>query len=159
MLLEHLFTGEVMRHVWLSGVKRLEILKPQIDDGGYDLVLEANAVVRHIQLKATFRGSKVARFNVNSGLALKPSGCVVVLLFEPSTLKLGPFLWFGAAPGEPLLPLKAYPIAKHTKGNAEGVKLPRPNVRVLPRAAFESIATLPMLAERLFGPLIGDGAK
>lgn len=159
MLLEHLFAGEVMRHVWLSGVKRLEILKPQVDDGGYDLVLEGNAVVRHIQLKATFRGSKVARFNVNTGLGLRPSGCVVVLLFEPSTLELGPFLWFGAAPGEPLPSLKTYPVAKHTKGNAQGVKLPRPNVRVLPRSAFESIATVPVLAERLFGPLIGDDAK
>ena len=98
MLLEHLFAGEVMRHVWLSGVKRLEILKPQVDDGGYDLVLEGKAVVRHVQLKATFRGSKVARFNVNTGLALKPSGCVVGLLFEPRTLELGPFLWFGALP-------------------------------------------------------------
>lgn len=39
MLLEHLFAGEVMRHVWLSGIKRLEILKPQVDDGGYDIVL------------------------------------------------------------------------------------------------------------------------
>ncbi|MGH7428281.1 MAG: hypothetical protein ACREJ4_07980, partial [Candidatus Methylomirabilaceae bacterium] len=80
MLLEHLFAGEVMRHVWLSGIKRLEILKPQVDDSGYDLVLEANAIVRHVQLKATFRGSKVARFNVNMALAQKPSGCVVVLL-------------------------------------------------------------------------------
>ena len=34
MLLEHLFVGEVMRHVWVSGGKRLEILKPQIDDAG-----------------------------------------------------------------------------------------------------------------------------
>jgi hypothetical protein len=41
MVLEHLFSGEVMRHVWLSGIKRLEVLKPQVDDGGYDLVLEA----------------------------------------------------------------------------------------------------------------------
>ena len=36
-LLEHLFVGEVMRYVWLSRVKRLEVLKPQVDDGGYDL--------------------------------------------------------------------------------------------------------------------------
>ncbi len=60
------------------------------------LVLEGNAIVRHVQLKATFRGSTVARFNVNARLALKPSGCVVVLLFEPRTLELGPFQWFGA---------------------------------------------------------------
>ena len=44
MLLEHLFAGEVMRYVWLSGIKRLEVLKPQVDDGGYDLVLEANSI-------------------------------------------------------------------------------------------------------------------
>lgn len=51
MLLEHLFAGEVMRHMWLAGCNRLEILKPQVDDGGYDLVLEANSYVRHVQLK------------------------------------------------------------------------------------------------------------
>jgi hypothetical protein len=79
MLLVHLFAGEIMRHLWLSGPKRLEILKPQIDDGGYDIVLETNTVVRHIQLKATFRGSTVKRFNINMGLASKPSGCVVGL--------------------------------------------------------------------------------
>jgi hypothetical protein len=76
-LLEHLFAGEIMRHVWLSGIKRLEVLKPQVDDGGYDLVLEAPNVVRHIQLKATFRGSTVKNFRVNVALAKKPSGCVV----------------------------------------------------------------------------------
>jgi len=153
MLLEHLFAGEVMRHVWLSGIKRLEILKPQVDDGGYDLVLEGNSIVRHVQLKATFRGSTVARFNVNTGLAVKPSGCVVVMLFEPQTLELGPFLWFGAPPGQPLPDLRRYPIAKHTKGNAQGIKLQRPNLRVIPRSAFETAATVADLVERLFGAL------
>lgn len=153
MLLEHLFAGEVMRHVWLSGIKRLEILKPQVDDGGYDLVLEANAVVRHIQLKGTFRGSKVNRFGINTGLALKPSGCVVVLLFDQSTLELGPFLWMGGLPGKRLPDLNKYPIAKHAKGNAQGVKLSRPRIRAVPRTAFEKVATITELAQRLFGHL------
>lgn len=153
MLLEHLFSGEIMRHVWLSGIKRLEVLKPQVDDGGYDLLFEGNKVVRHVQLKATFRGSKVARFNVNTALALKPSGCVIVLLFDPHTLDLGPFLWFGGAPGTPLPDIRAFQIAKHTKGNAQGVKLPRPRVRVLPRSAFDKVSELDDLAQRLFGPL------
>ena len=43
-LLEHLFAGEVMKHLWLRGDWRLEALKPQVDDSGYDLVLEANGV-------------------------------------------------------------------------------------------------------------------
>ena len=153
MLLEHLFAGEVMRHVWLSGVKRLEVLKPQVDDGGYDLVLEGNSIVRHVQLKATFRGSKVGRFTINTGLAGKPSGCVVVVLFDPTTLDLGPFLWFGGAPGAPLPSLQGFAVGKHAKGNAQGVKLRRPNMRVVPRATFEPLAGIAQVAEHLFGRL------
>jgi len=52
-----------------------------VDDEGYALALETSGVVRHAQLKATFRGSKVNRFNINMGLASKPSGCVVGLIF------------------------------------------------------------------------------
>lgn len=153
MLLEHLFAGEVMRCVWLSGVKRLEVLKPQVDDGGYDLVLEGNSVVRHIQLKATFRGSKVNRFNVNDALALKPSGCVIVLLFDPGTLELGPFEWFGGRPGERLPDLEAYSAATHTKRNAQGIKGVRQRIKVVPRSAFKDISSIRGIAECLFGKL------
>jgi len=154
MLLEHLFAGEVMRHVWFSPVKRLEFLKPQVDDGGYDLVLETTSIVRHIQLKATFRGSTVRRFNVNAGLAAKPSGCVVCLLFDDKTLNLGPFYWFGGAPNEPLPDLTAFPIAKHTKGNAQGIKNLRPNLRVVPLSAFVSVPTIRQLAVKFFGDAV-----
>lgn len=51
-LLEHLFAGEIMRRLWIAGVERLEVLKPQVDDSGYALVLEAGSIVRHIQLKS-----------------------------------------------------------------------------------------------------------
>jgi hypothetical protein len=63
MLLEHIFVGEVMRHLWVSGGKRLEILKPQVDDAGYDLVLESDSVVRHIKLKTSFEGSSGMQCN------------------------------------------------------------------------------------------------
>jgi hypothetical protein len=90
-LLEYLFAGEIMRHLWVSGVKRLEVLKPQVDDSGYDLLLETSSVVRHIQLKATVRCSKVRRFNLNNSLATKPSGCVVCLQLDETSLHLGRF--------------------------------------------------------------------
>jgi len=150
-LLEHLFAGEVMRHVWLSGIRRLEVLKPQVDDGGYDLVLEAPNVVRHIQLKATFLGSTVRNFRVNVALTKKPSGCVVGMFFDRDTLALGPFLWFGGLPGQPLPDLQGFKIAKHTKANSKGVKLPRTAIRVLPHTRFTKVADVAELAERLFG--------
>jgi hypothetical protein len=149
-LLEHLFAGEIMRHLWCSGIKRVEMLKPQVDDGGYDLVLEANGFVRHIQLKATFNESKVSRFNINTRLAEKPSGCVVVLVFTREDLALGPFLWYGGPPGKPLPDLSVYKVAKHTKGNAQGTKLPRYNIRVLPRGDLMEVEDIPALAALLF---------
>ena len=67
MLLEQLFVGEVMRHLWRSGGKRFEILKPQVDNSGYDLVLENGSIVRHIQLKISFEGSSGMQCNQQGG--------------------------------------------------------------------------------------------
>lgn len=126
MLIEHLFAGEVMRFLWLRGNVRMGVLKPQVDDGGYDLVLEANDVVRYVQLKASH--SRAATHHVNVGLALgrRPSGCVVWTIFDERTMDLGPFLWFGGLPGAPLPSLDGYPVAKHPKANSKGVKTERP---------------------------------
>jgi hypothetical protein len=121
-LLEHLFAVEMMRHVWLSPARRVEILKPQVDDGGYDLVLETSGVLRHIQLKANFRGSTVNRFHSKVGLASKPSGCLVGLIIDQTSRILGPFLWLGNAPGKPLPDLRLFRITKHPKGNAPGLQ-------------------------------------
>lgn len=149
-LLEHLFAGEVMKHLWQRGDWRLEVLKPQVDDGGYDLVLEANAVVRHVQLKASFRGSKVSQTNISTLLAKKPSGCVVFMWFDPATLELGPFAFFGGAPGQPLPDMGGMKIGRHTKGNAQGVKAERPNMRKVPLSKFERLKTVEQVVSRLF---------
>jgi hypothetical protein len=141
-LLEHLFAGEVMKHLWIRGRWRLEVLKPQIDDAGYDLVLEANAIVRHVQLKASFRHSKVTHTNVNMLLGEKPSGCVVFIRFDAKTLELGPFRFLGGAPGERLPDISRMKTGRHTKANAQGVKTPRPNIRTVPLSRFDKLKTI-----------------
>lgn len=150
MLLEHLFVGELMRHAWSKG-KRIEVLKPQVDDCGYDLVLEVNSIVRHVQLKATFQGSKVKRFPVNIGLSQKPSGCVVILVFEKEKLQFREFRWCGEPPGQQLLKIDGFQTGKHTKCNAQGIKLDRPQIRIVPWAEFELVPTIGELAVKLFG--------
>ena len=150
-LLEHLFAGEVMKHLWLQGKWRLEVLKPQVDDSGYDLVLEANAIVRHVQLKASFRGSKVRDTTVNVSLATKPSGCVVFMWFDPQNLLLGPFAFFGGTPGQPLPDLSGRKPGRHTKANAQGIKAVRPGIRTVPLAAFEKLTTIDQVVAKLFG--------
>lgn len=150
-LLEHLFAGEVMKRLWIRGDWRLEVLKPQVDDSGYDLVLEANGVVRHVQLKASFRGSTVSKTKVNVLLAAKPSGCVVFVWFDAKTLELGPFAFFGGAPGEPLPDVLGMKVGRHTKGNAQGVKAERPNIRDLPLSRFEKLSDIDAVVAKLFG--------
>lgn len=153
VLLEHLLSGEVMKHLWLRGNVRIETLKPQVDDAGYDLVLEANGVVRHVQLKSSHAGSSTSEVRVSLHLAKKPSGCVVWLWFDPQTLQLGPYLFFGSAPGLPLPDIASFKVAKHVKGNAQGIKHERPNVRVIPKSRFENLASTSDLVLRLFGPI------
>jgi hypothetical protein len=154
-LLEHLFVGDLLRTLWLKGHVLAEVMKPQVDDAGYDLVIDCNGVTRHIQLKASYQGARTARQTVHSYLGRKPSGCVIWVRFDPSSLKLGPFLWFGAAPGKRLPDVLGLRVARHTKGDAHGHKAPRPNLRVLPAAMFERVETMEALIVRLFGALPG----
>jgi hypothetical protein len=132
MLLEHLFIGELLKYLWCNEITQTEVLKPQVDNSGYDLVIEVNSIIRHIQLKSSYRGSVTNGVNVNIGLQKKPSGCVIWLQFDPETLELGPFCWFGGEPGKPLPDISTFPIARHTKGNAKGMKSGRPNIREIP---------------------------
>lgn len=151
LLIEHLFVGELMKHMWLRGLPNLEVSKPQADNSGYDLVLEVGSVIRHVQLKSSQRQAKAAGVTVQLALTSKPSGCVIWVRFEPETLDLGPFLWLGGAPGQVLPSISSYRFAKHTKGNAQGFKAERPNLRVVPKSSFAPLDTISEVIDRLFG--------
>ncbi|MEE1947369.1 hypothetical protein [Aquipseudomonas alcaligenes] len=151
-LVEHLFIGELLKHSWRMKDFGLEISKPEVDRSGYDLIAEANGYIRHIQLKASFVGATTSRQKIHIALANKPSGCVVLVYFNDETLELGPFFYFGAAPGQPLPSLENMKIARHSKGNAAGVKAERPNLRVLNRAHFVRFEDIQDLYGQLFAP-------
>lgn len=150
-LIEHLFVGELLKHSWRKGDFNLEVSKPEVDNSGYDIILEANGIIRHVQLKTAFIGAKTARQKVHIDLAKKPSGCVTWIYFDKKTLELGPFLFFGGIPGEPLPVISSFPTAKHTKGDAKGIKAKRPNIRVVSKGKFVSYPTLSELYNELFG--------
>lgn len=87
-LLEHLVIAEIMRELWRDGYKRVEVLKSEVDDSGYDLVLETNAIVRRVQLKSSHVGSGTASVNISLALAQKPSGCVIWTWFDMEAVEL-----------------------------------------------------------------------
>lgn len=150
-LLEHLLIGELLKHSWLHCGADLEVSQPAVDRAGHDVVLEANGVTRHLQLKSSFITGKTQSQSIHVGLAAKPSGCVVWIQFDRETMKLGPFLLFAGEPGQPLPDIASLKVAKHTKGDANGVKKERPNVRVVPRSRFRRVDDIPQLYRALFG--------
>ena len=149
-VLEHLFIGDLLRSLWRQGRRDIEVLRAEIDFAGYDLVLECNGVLRHIQLKSSHHRATTRVVKVSLNLAAKPSGCIIWLTFDQQTLEFGPFFWFGASPRE-CLPSLGEQVARHTKANHLGVKALRPNLRVLARSQFKELATIDEIALALFG--------
>jgi len=149
-LIEHLFVSELLKISWLSRGCELEVAKPEVDNAGYDLIAEANGIIRHIQIKASYRGGKTARQKVHQQLASKPAGCVVWIYFDPKTLGLGPFLYYGNDNGGPFPGISELPVARHTKGNKEGYKAARPNIRVLNKGQFTAYESILEIYDALF---------
>jgi hypothetical protein len=148
--LGHLFLGQLLAFMWRNGARDIEVLKSEVDRGGYDVVLESNGVIRHIQLKSSFRGSKVREVDVSTKLLRKPGGCILWLEFDPESLAIERFYWFGGKAGT-ALPDLGLRVSRHSKGNSEGAKNERPIHRVLTRGRFEPLANISEVAEKLFG--------
>jgi hypothetical protein len=158
-ILDHIFIGELGRALWCAGVKDFEILRGEVDAKGHDLVIECNGIVRHIQLKSTYRGSRVDEVTISLDLQRKRCGCVVWLEFDATNMTLGPYLWLGGAPGDPL-PDLGDKVAQHSRARrtVEGARLrsPRPNHRVVKKTRFTRFADVDGLVAVMFGPLDGS---
>ncbi len=150
-IIEHLFVGELLRHMWVRGLHNIEVLSPAIDAHGYDVVVGFQGITRHVQLKTLSKTGKASGFKVHRRLSEKDSGCVIAIIVDTNGLKLDTFLYFGGEPGEPLPPIGTYPIAKHTKGDSTGRKRERINHRVVPKSAFRRLQTIEDVVQALFG--------
>jgi hypothetical protein len=150
-IVEHVFIGDALRLLWRRGVVDVEVLRPEFDAHGYDLVMARGRIVRHIQFK-TGTARKPGEVSVARVLAEKPSGCVIWIRVDRD-LTMGPFFWFGASAGEPLPVLDSYLPPLRATHNKDGVRPPRTNHRLVPGKAFAEIATLDSLLETLLGSL------
>ncbi|WP_439576628.1 hypothetical protein [Elioraea sp.] len=147
---EHVFVGEVCRTLWTRGIHEIEVLRSETDSSGYDIVIEARRVMRHIQLKAMAQGAKTTRWGVHEGIVSKPSGCVIVLRLT-NDMRFDEFLWYGSAPGQPCPSLSSFPRRKHSKANALGEKTIRPRVAEISVSAFTRLASADAVVTHLFG--------
>jgi hypothetical protein len=148
--LEHLFLGQLSRCMLIQTGLGPEILRAEHDGYGYDVVVGASGVDRHIQLKAGRKDGKRAHVDIHVALAAKTSGCVVWMMVDPATYELGPFYWFGGQPGSPLPQLGDRPV-RHSKADSAGVKAVRPDLRRLPKGSFTRLESVADLVQALFG--------
>lgn len=149
-ILEHRLVSDLAEVMLRRGVE-MDVMRSEFDAHGHDVVFEAAGVIRHVQLKAMVAGGKRRDVNVNVRLRSRPSGCVVWMVYDPATLQVIEYRWFGGTPGE-ALPDLGTKIARHAKGNATGEKTPRTGQRLVGKAMFEVLPGLAELADRLFGP-------
>ncbi|MBZ9898638.1 hypothetical protein LB545_30475 [Mesorhizobium sp. BR1-1-6] len=150
-IVEHVFIGDALRELWRLGVYDVEVLRSEFDAHGYDLVMARGKIVRHIQFK-TGTQKKPGTVSLSRALAEKPSGCAIWIRLE-SDLAMGPFFWFGAAPGEPLAALDHYPNSLRVTPNKTGVRPIRKNHHEVPGAAFIPRSSLQEILADLFGNL------
>jgi len=136
--------------MWQSGARDIEVLKSEVDRGGYDVVLESNRVIRHVQLKSSFRGSKVREVDISTKLLHKPEGCILWLEFDRESLAIERFYWFGGEAGNGLPDLGAR-ISRHSKANSKGEKNERLAYRVVAKGDFQVLADISELVGKLFG--------
>jgi hypothetical protein len=133
-LIEHLFIGELLKISWQRHDCSLEIAVPEVDKG-YDVIAETDGVLRHIQLKTAQVSSTTSNWKISMNLAKKPCGCLILIYFDEK-LKLGPFYFFGGKAGERLPDVSGCKIARHSKGDKEGYKAERANIRALQKGQF-----------------------
>jgi len=153
-LVEHVFISELLQEAWFRYNKIVEVSRSEVDTSGYDLLLECNNVIRHVELKTSGTEARRSFQKINMALSEKPSGCVVWLMREEDEdtcrVKLR-YLFFGNPPGEPLPSLEYFKTAKHTKGNSKGIKKERPAIRQIPKSKFIEVSGIKELIEKLFG--------
>jgi hypothetical protein len=135
----------------------LDVLHSTVDAFRYDMVLQTGDVTRHVQLKARKKLSRTTRSKVSTQLIDQQAACVVVIECDNSIDAARARLQYRSFGGGPRdrIPELGDKVAKHSKGNAQGVNGFRERLRVVPLGRFVPVAGMPELADRLFGPAVG----
>lgn len=89
-MMEHRFLSDVLQHCWFIQNRRVEVMRAEVDGGGYDLVLEAAGRIRHIQLKSRWQEGRNRFLKINSRLREHPDPCVVWIFWsvDPATCEV-----------------------------------------------------------------------
>ena len=152
-LVEHLFIGELLRYLWCAGYHDVDVLHAETDANGYDVVIDANSVIRHIQIKSCALTAKTRIQKVPTELWRKPCGCVIWVRFDPESMSIGPYRWYGARPGRSLVEISspiALPRTTNINSYSKNIKTEHNHIRAIYSSEFDKVDSIAELVERLF---------
>lgn len=143
-LIEHLFLAEVLQECWFRRRRLVEVLRAEVDAAGYDLVLESEGVIRHVQLKASRKGARTSRQTINARLQERQGGCIVWVFYGVQVVTGRAQLTYRWREASDLPERRG----RHTRGGRE-----RENTRIIRKGEFEAVQDTAALVDRLFGPV------
>ena len=101
-MLEHIFVSEMLLEVWFHRNLSVNVLRSEVDNSGYDLVLEYEGVSRYIQLKSSKLTASTSSITVNDKLATKLGSCVVWIFYDSEKATSLRHRYFGGTPQDHL---------------------------------------------------------
>lgn len=80
--LTHLLLQELIReHLMAEHLRRLTILKAEVDSAGYDPVLASGSAPRYVQFKTLGRRASPVNYSIKASRADLPGGCLLWLCY------------------------------------------------------------------------------
>ena len=154
--LRHAFVYDLCRHLLLLDPPRMvTVLNAEVDDSGVDLILTVGGVTRPVQMKTVSRSDKPTPYNISERLFALRGGCVIWTLYDPVTMVINGYHFFGNGPLEPMGNPEVF--KQSTKGSKDRKK-DRPGYRkVRIGHAQGRNLTISALAEILFGDELRSG--
>ena len=100
-ILEYRFLAELTSELYWRDTP-FDVMRGDVDHHGYDLAIEANGILRHIQLKGIKAKGQAGDWEFNVNLWQRGSGCIVILEHEEHCRKISGIRFLGGPPGRPL---------------------------------------------------------
>lgn len=138
-ILKHAFLAELSQIAWENDpLCPLNISNSEVDDSGYDAVLEYSGISRRVQLKQAHNEKRPQKYSVRVPFATLPGSCVVVMIHSISNLRVTSYSFYGNKPDEPMPYIEAHRATKHPgRRDADGDRKLRLNYRDALYSRFE----------------------
>jgi hypothetical protein len=151
-VLRHAFLAELAGEVWRDDSNEpLGISNAEVDDSGYDIVLERNAIIRRIQLKQHHESKTPKAFPVRVEFATYPGSCIIAIAHSLSDLKPTSYSFYGSGPDDHMPYIEVNRTTKAARRRTpEGTRALRLNYRDVPFSRFKKKLSMRQLIEELF---------